>query len=106
MDKVFAGYVDDFEDSIPEEVDHNGKLILVVKVDDSFYAVDAVCTHQEVNLVDGKVLKIGGCPQLVCPAHLGRFDLCTGKAVYKPPKEPLSKYDVIIEEDQVFVLIP
>ncbi len=106
MERVLVGFVDDFDDSVPESVEINDKLILVVKIDDKFYAVDAICTHQEVELTDGKILRFEGkCPQIVCPAHLGRFDLCTGKAVYKPPKKPLNTYEVEINDNQVFIVI-
>ena len=103
MSRLLVGSADDFEENMPEAIEHNNKIILIVMNKGKFYAVDGLCTHQEVELVDGKILDFGECPQIVCPAHLGRFNLCTGKPTQKPPKTPLQVYNVVIEDGNVYV---
>ena len=58
----------------------NEKEILIVNVNDSFYAISNKCIHKGGNLsegsVDGKIL--------TCPIHGSKFDVTTGKCIHRP----------------------
>jgi nitrite reductase/ring-hydroxylating ferredoxin subunit len=83
-------------------VESGGKSILVVNVDDKYYAIGNVCTHMRCSLSDGS-LKEGGVVQ--CPCHGSSFDVKTGKAVKGPAKSPEPSFEVRVDNDQILVNI-
>lgn len=66
-------------DEIPESgglvVDVAGKEIAIFSIDDEYYGLANVCTHQGGPLGEGKVE--GGC--VYCPWHGHQFDIRTGE---------------------------
>ena len=86
--------------------------VLVVHLEDGFFATQSSCTHAFVPLARGQVVE--GC-QVQCPFHRARFDARTG-AVVKPAHFPLGEtllglkkttdlktYPVQVEDGGVFV---
>lgn len=76
------------------------ELALWRDTDGSFHAIDAMCTHGDVPLVeadlaDGKV---------ECWAHCATFDLRTGEATL-PATRPVNVYPVTVTDGDVFVEI-
>src|SRR5438552_1256670 len=63
--------------------------IAVFRVGHDFFAIDDLCTHAGASLTEGEV--IDGC--LLCPAHSGKFDLRSGKALEFPATEDLQTYE-------------
>ncbi len=61
-------------------VNMQGKEILIVNVNGAYYAIGNKCPHEGVALsggpLDGNIL--------ACPAHGAKFDMTTGKVVYRP----------------------
>lgn len=83
----------------PVHVDLDGTAIAVFRVDDAFYAIEDVCTH------DGGMLT-GGCvenDQVICPRHGARFSIKTGEALTAPAYEPTATFPVRIENGMVQV---
>ena len=66
-------------------VDLDGAKIAVARVQGQLYAFQDACTHMQCSLSGGDLE--AGC--VVCPCHLGRFDVTTGAVVDGPPLEPL-----------------
>ncbi len=62
-----------------KKVTLDGKDVLLVNVDDAFYAIDNKCTHLGGSLVEGTLEG----NEVICPRHGSRFDVKTGKAVGK-----------------------
>lgn len=60
---------------VPVEV--QGKKLLVARVDGSFYAIDAVCSHMGGDLAKGKLSK----GIVKCPRHGAEYDVRTGELV-------------------------
>jgi toluene monooxygenase system ferredoxin subunit len=75
-----------------------GMKVLVANSGSEYFAVQAVCPHQEVALCegmyDGKVL--------TCHQHLWQWDIRTGAAM-GIAEAPLERYDVTVEGDAVYV---
>lgn len=69
--------------------------------DGSFFATADSCTHEKWSL--GSEGEIEG-TELVCPLHMARFDLASGKPLCLPATVMLATYDVEVDGDQVFVL--
>lgn len=84
---------------VPVEIDIDGTSIAVFKLDNSFYAIEDICTH------DGGKL-IGGCvehEQIVCPRHGARFSILTGDALAAPAYEPVTTFPIRIKDGMVQV---
>jgi len=74
--------------------------ILVMHLTDSvLYAVSAICTHMGCT-VDYK--KDTG--QITCPCHGSQYAL-DGTVTRGPAKQPLKRYDVMIENGQVLITL-
>jgi toluene monooxygenase system ferredoxin subunit len=75
-----------------------GARVLLLRVEDRFYACNDVCPHQEVSLAegmfDGEVL--------TCHQHLWQWKVATGEAVGMA-ECPLDVYKVEVEGESIYV---
>lgn len=79
-----------------------GREIVLCLVDDEVYALDGICTHEELPL-DGGEVDDG---VLECPWHGATYDVCTGRVLGLPAVTPLRTYPVRVDEEgNVFVTI-
>ena len=92
----------DLCDSTPHEVRLGEHLLALVKVGDTIFAVDCVCTHEVAMLSDGYV-EDGA---IECPLHSARFDLATGKVLDGPAEKDLNTYPVRLNGETVQVGLP
>jgi toluene monooxygenase system ferredoxin subunit len=75
-----------------------GLKMLVANSGAEYFAVQAICPHQEVNLCDG----FYDGSVLTCAQHLWQWDIRTG-APMGLAEAPLERYDVMIEDGALFV---
>ena len=75
--------------------------ICLANVDGTFYAIGGACTHEEGPLGEGD---LNG-TTVMCPLHMGEFNVTTGEVVNEPPEEPAKTYQVRIEGDEVQVAL-
>lgn len=75
----------------------HGGDVLLVRIDGTVYAVDAVCTHALGYLDEGE--RDGY--EVECPLHRARFDVRTGAVTQRPATEPLRCYRVIESDGQI-----
>ncbi len=80
----------------------NGKEISVWRVEDSFFAIDDICTHEEENLSNGEIIDTF---HVNCPRHGAEFDLRSGKALCLPATEPVQVYQVRLSGEDVQILV-
>lgn len=66
------------------------------------YAIDDKCSHGEISLSEGFVGKDN---TIECWAHGAKFSLETGAALTLPAYEPVATYEVLIENDEIFLEI-
>ena len=59
-----------------------GKPILLSRIGDNFYAMDAVCSHLYGYLPKGTLQE----KTVICPVHKAQFDLTNGKVVKNVPR--------------------
>jgi len=64
--------------------------ISVANVAGELYAFDDFCTHQRCSLSGGTLEGT----TVVCPCHMGAFDITTGAVVAGLPREPLRTWPV------------
>ncbi len=95
------------EVALVADVPENGKLccelddcyLVIIRIEDQFYCLDDVCTHDGGTLGDGDLN--GFC--LSCPRHGAEFDVRNGNAVTMPATEPTGSHQIRIEGDKILV---
>ena len=80
--------------------ERDGKLYALYRTaDDRYFATDALCTHEQVDLsdgfVDGAIIE--------CPMHNGRFDFTTGEAKGAPACVDLTTYPVKVANGRILL---
>ncbi len=75
------------------------KPLAIYNVNGEFYATDDTCTHGEASLADGELEG----QEIICPFHMGGFDVRTGEASIPPCSEPLRTYPVIVDDDTLLI---
>lgn len=93
--------LDDLGEGSPLGVEIDGVPIVVVRVGDRVFALDGLCTHQAVSLVDGEV-DLEEC-LLECPKHGAAFRLDDGSPVSLPATRPVRTWPVTIDGGNVSV---
>ena len=76
--------------------------VLVVHVNDRFYAMQGICSHEYFELDKG-FLTAG---TITCALHLSRFDLDSGEPLDPPAEIPLAVYQVVIENERISIEVP
>ncbi len=77
----------------------NHPIALVRIADGTFKALDDKCSHGEISLSEGFVEG----NTIECWAHGAKFDLNSGEPLSLPAYEAVSTYEVLVENDEVFI---
>ncbi len=78
--------------------------IALVRIEDGFYAIGDVCSHEDYSLSEGEVL-VDAC-EIECWKHGSMFDLLTGEPRSLPATKPVPVYRVQIDGGDVLVELP
>ena len=92
--------VTDLQQLEPIVVTLGGRDIAVVRVQDDVFAFSAVCSHRAAPLVKGAVTWKR---TILCPWHLGTFNLRTGDATAGLPQVSIPIYPVTVIDGEVFL---
>lgn len=79
----------------------NRPPIAIYNLGGEYFATDDTCTHGEASLADGD---IDG-DEIVCPFHLGAFDIRSGTATRAPCEFDLGTYGVAVEDGTLYLMI-
>jgi len=84
--------------------EHEGRQVLLTRVEGRIYAMNDTCTHRGAPLHTGE-LGTGGSPYLLtCPFHAAQFDVTTGKVYQDTPwATDTESYPVEVVGEDVFV---
>ena len=77
----------------------DGKPVLLVNLDNEYYAIRGKCTHWGCMLIDGTLED----SKIRCRCHGSTFELTTGAVIKGPAKEPEPSYRVNIENSEIYV---
>jgi 3-phenylpropionate/trans-cinnamate dioxygenase ferredoxin subunit len=73
--------------------------VVVARDGDDIYALQDLCSHQEVPLSEGEVADCA----IECWLHGSTFDLRTGKPITLPATEPVSTFPVEVRDGEVHI---
>ncbi|SHE22305.1 non-heme iron oxygenase ferredoxin subunit [methanotrophic endosymbiont of Bathymodiolus puteoserpentis (Logatchev)] len=80
-------------------VDVDGIDVAVFKLEDGFYALEDVCTHDGAEIGSGAV----DGDEIVCPRHGARFCIKTGQVKSAPAYEDIASLEVRVKAGRVEV---
>ncbi|MEZ6055430.1 MAG: non-heme iron oxygenase ferredoxin subunit [Planctomycetaceae bacterium] len=92
-----------------DEVPDGGRLSVVVddlpalllRVGDTYYCLEDVCSHDGQPLTDGRVID----GTIECARHGARFDICTGQVKCMPATGGIRVFEVETRDDGVYALV-
>ena len=71
---------------------------LLVRLDDDYYVIEDVCSHDGQPLSDGPVIECS----IQCPRHGAKFDLKTGEALCMPATRGIRTFKVEVRDDGIW----
>ena len=77
------------------------RIALFRNDDGEYYATADRCTHEEWSLGEDSDLEGN---EVVCPLHMARYDIRSGRALCLPATAPLRTFEVEIDDGNVYVL--
>ena len=81
---------------------HGSQPFIIVRAeDDTFHAMDGICSHEKVHLCDGLVMD----GTVECPKHNATFCYKTGEAKRAPACVNLRTFPVKVEDGAVYIEI-
>ncbi len=100
MGRAVIGKTSDFPPDKMQKISVDGKDVLVLNLDGSYYAIDDTCTHMGASLAEGKLEG----STVICGWHGANFDCKSGKLEKFPAKiNDLKSYKVVIESNDVIL---
>jgi len=75
MQYVKIAQTDDIKAGEKKKIALNGKVILLVNIQDTYFAIDNKCPHMGGSLYEGNLNGYN----IICPRHGSAFDVRTGK---------------------------
>lgn len=85
-----------------KQVQAGNTPVLLVRLEDGFHAVGALCTHYEAPLAAGALCD----DRVICPWHHACFNVRNGEQLEPPGLDPLPVYPVRVEAGEIWVEIP
>jgi nitrite reductase/ring-hydroxylating ferredoxin subunit len=92
---------DELEDGGKLAFEINGERVLLARVDGTYYAISALCTHERAFLDEGAIVE----NMVYCPLHYSAFDLRTGCVLAPPADKPTPTFAVRVEAGKVLVSV-
>ncbi|MDQ6723129.1 MAG: non-heme iron oxygenase ferredoxin subunit [Thermoproteota archaeon] len=80
-----------------KKVEVDGQKICILNIQDKYYAIGSVCTHEVGPLVDGTLYG----HEFECPWHSSKFDARTGEVTSPPAIEPKPTYLIKLEDNSI-----
>lgn len=96
--------VDDLAPGEVRRFDLGTVRVALVRIDDDWYAVGDRCTHQDISLSEGEVHLESR--EIECWKHGSCFSLVTGEPSSLPATKAVPVYDVRLDGDDVYLVVP
>lgn len=89
--------VDDVDPGTPAQSTIDREAVAIFQLGDSYYVTEDTCTHGPGSLSEGFIEG----NEVVCPFHLGRFDITTGEATGAPCHIALKTWDTLVSDGRI-----
>ena len=99
MPETFAMHLKDLPQGAKKCVNVGDTEILLIHLENGIAAVESECPHAGAKLIGGAVCN----DRLVCPWHMGTFELPTGRLIEPPAMKSLKTYSTRIDGDRIMV---
>lgn len=80
-------------------VEIDEQLVILFRIEDQFFCLDDVCTHDGGTLSDGPHEGF----EIECPRHGAKFDIRCGTALCMPATQNTRSHEVKVEGDDILV---
>jgi nitrite reductase/ring-hydroxylating ferredoxin subunit len=101
-DFIKVAEVNEIEEGTMMQVEVDGDLVCLAKVDGVVCALSDNCTHIGGPLNEGELEGY----EVTCPWHGAQFDVRTGKVLCGPARQDVPTYPVKVEGEAVFISLP
>jgi 3-phenylpropionate/trans-cinnamate dioxygenase ferredoxin subunit len=101
---VDIGALDDFVSGEARQVLVDGRVLVVVRIDDDVYVLDDRCSHEDFSLAEGEVDVDSR--EIECERHGSMFRLADGVPTSFPATRPVARYVVHQRDGRVEVVVP
>jgi nitrite reductase/ring-hydroxylating ferredoxin subunit len=101
MTLVNVGKVGDIKENAGREVKVGKTRIALFYANGRYYAIEALCRHQDGSLAPGKLEG----EVVECPLHFWHYNIRTGQLLDYLNGVRLTTYEVRVSEDQVYLEI-
>ncbi len=101
MSFIKVAQINDVQEGTAKVFNVGEVRIALCHVEDKFYAIADICTHDGGPLGEGELVDC----QIECPRHGARFDVRTGKALCLPAVLGVPTYAVEVRADEIFVSV-
>jgi 3-phenylpropionate/trans-cinnamate dioxygenase ferredoxin subunit len=98
---VKVARVSDIPDPGKDYFEVDDRLVVLFRIDDSFYCLDDVCTHDGGPLGEGFFKG----HTIACPRHGAQFDIRSGQALTMPATESTVVHEVKVEDGDVWIRV-
>ncbi len=89
----------DFPETGRLVIDLDGQQVLIINIDDEYFAISEMCTHAKISLFEGVVEDY----QISCPKHGARFEVRNGKEIRMPAQKDLITFPVKVENEKILI---
>ena len=104
MTSVDVGALEDFESGAARQIKVEGRVLVLVRIEEDVYVLDDRCSHEDFSLAEGEVNVDEG--EIECARHGAMFRLKDGEPTSLPATRPVAHYDVVVMNGRVEVAIP
>ena len=80
-------------------IDVDGTDVVIFKIDEQFYAIEDVCSHDGAEIASGE---LDG-DEIICPRHGAKFCVKTGAVKCAPAYEDIATFPIRIEQGRIEV---
>lgn len=102
VERVLAATVAELEPGTSLTLHRDDPIAVYHTENGEFFATADTCTHEKWSLGEDSDLEGD---EVLCPLHMARFDLRTGKPLCLPAAIALRTYEVVVEDGKIYVLV-
>jgi len=82
-------------------IELDNHYIAIFNVDNRYYAIEDLCTHDDGPLADGELTGY----VIECPRHGATFDITTGAVLSFPAVKPVPRYETRVVDGQIQIAV-